>query len=246
MRSLLGVFAATSLAFGAVSSLSAQTTAEPVFTLASIQAEAAKGEADAISTLGWMYETGNGVATDSRKAASLYRTAITQGDAFGEWRMGVMIDKGQAPGSKGQALAFFRQAAAQKSAGATASLGVMYATGRGVTRDYESAMRYYQAAGRMGSAHGIEGIGVLYANGQGVERDMDEALAHWMVAAAADDSDAMSLLMKYMPAAGTPEAAAIYQRANAIADAYDIYPVSGIDTAYAPTSQGHFAPALTP
>jgi hypothetical protein len=230
MRSLLGVFAATTLALGAAPSLSAQEAA-PQFTLAMIQAEAAKGQADAISTLGWMYETGKGVSEDNSKAASLYKTAIAQGDSFGQWRMGVMIDEGTAQGSQAQAVALFRQAAAQKSAGATASLGVMYATGRGVERDYDAAMRYYQAAARMGSAHGIEGIGVLYANGQGVARNMDEALAHWMVAAAAGDEDAMKLLMQYMPGAGTPEAGKIYDRANAIADAYGINPGDEAQTA---------------
>lgn len=231
MRSLLGVFAATTLAIGAAPSLLAQDVAEPQFTLAFIQSEAAKGQADAISTLGWMYETGKGVAEDAAKAVSLYRTAIAQGDSFGQWRMGVMIDEGAAQGTHEQAVALFRQAAAQKSAGATASLGVMYATGRGVERDYETAMRYYQAAARMGSAHGIEGIGVLYANGQGVERNMGEALAHWLVAAAAGDEDAMKLLMEHMPASSTPEAAPIYERANAIADAYGIYPADDARTA---------------
>lgn len=232
MRSLLGVFAATTLALGAAPSLSAQE-AEPRFTLATVQAEAAKGQADAISTLGWMYETGKGVGEDDAKAASLYRTAIAQGDSFGQWRMGVMIDEGAAQGTSEQAVALFRQAAAQKSAGATASLGVMYATGRGVERDFEAAMRYYQAAARMGSAHAIQGMGVLHANGQGVERNMNEALAYWLVAAAAGDSDAMKLLMEHMPASGTPEAAPIYARANAIADAYGIYPGDEARTASA-------------
>ena len=232
MRSLLGVFAATTLALGAAPSLSAQEAA-PQFTLAVVQAEAARGQADAISTLGWMYETGKGVSEDDVKAASLYRTAIAQGDSFGQWRLGVMIDEGAAQGTHEQAVALFRQAASQKSAGATASLGVMYATGRGVERDYDAAMRYYQAAARMGSAHGIEGIGVLYANGQGVERNLNEALAHWMVAAAAGDEDAMKLLMEHMPSSGTPEAATIYDRANAIADAYGIYPGDDARTASA-------------
>ncbi|MBX9897363.1 MAG: sel1 repeat family protein [Qipengyuania sp.] len=223
MRSLLGALAATTLALGATPSLSART-ADPQFTLAVVRAEAAKGQADAIATLGWMYETGKGVVEDDAKAVSLYRTAIAHGDAFGQWRMGVMIDEGAAQGTSQQAVALFRQAATQKSAGATASLGVMYATGRGVERDYEAAMRYYQAAARMGSAHGIEGIGVLYANGQGVERDMGEALAHWLVAAAAGDEDAMKLLMEHMPASSTPEAGPIYDRANAIADAYGTSP----------------------
>ena len=235
MRSLAGLFAATTLALAGASSLSAQSPGQAGFTLASLQADAAKGEADAISTLGWVYETGRGVPSDTIKAVSLYRTAIARGDAFGEWRLGVMIDQGKAPGTTQQALKLFREAAAQKSPGAAASLGVMYATGRGVALDYESAMRYYQAAARMGSAHGIEGIGVLYANGQGVERNMGEALAHWLVAASADDSDAMSLLMKYLPASGTPEAAIVYQRANAIADAYDMHSQVGDATAPVPS-----------
>jgi TPR repeat protein len=175
-----------------------------------------------------MYEMGKGVAADDAKAVSHYRAATAKGDAFGQWRLGVMIDEGKVPGSLGEAVALFRQAAAQKSAGAMASLGVMHATGRGVERDYEAAMRYYQAAARMGSAHGLEGIGVLYANGQGVERNMSEALAHWLVAASAGDEDAMGLLMQYMPASSAPETAPIYQRATAIADAYGVN--AGIDT----------------
>lgn len=222
MRSLLGVVAASALAFANPTPLAAQDAAAPELTLAAVQADADRGEPEAISTLGWMYETGHGVAPDAVRAASLYQAAIAQRDSFGLWRMGVMIDEGIAPGTSAEAVALFRQAAAQKSAGATASLGVMYANGRGVERDYETAMRYYQAAARMGSAHGIEGIGVLYANGQGVARDMKEALAHWMVAAAAGDSDAMALLMEHMPGAGAPETGPIYERASAIADAYGV------------------------
>lgn len=232
MRSLLGVLAATSLALTAAPSLSAQEAA-PVFSLAIVKAEAEKGHAEAISTLGWMYERGKGVAEDDVKAASLYRAAIAKGDAFGLWRLGVMIDDGSAPGRAEEAVALFREASSKKSAGATASLGVMYATGRGVERDYEAAMRYYQAAARMGSAHAIEGIGVLYANGQGVARDMSEALAYWMVAAAAGDEDAMKLMMEYMPASSAPEAAPIYERANAIADAYGVYSAEDARTAAA-------------
>lgn len=233
MRSLLGVFAATTLALGAAPSLSAQT-AEPQFTIATVRAEAAKGQPEAISTLGWMYETGKGVVGDDIRAASLYRTAVAQGDAFGQWRLGFMIDEGKVAGSSEQALALFRQAAAQKSPGAMASLGVMYATGRGIERDYEAAMRYYQAAARLGSAHGIEGIGVLYANGQGVARDMDEALAYFMVAAAAGDEDATKLLMEHMPASGDTRVAGIYARANVIADQFGISPADESQTALAP------------
>lgn len=222
MRTLLGLFAATSLALGSAPSLAADEQSAPQITRAVVEAGVARGDADAIATLGWMHETGKGSHQDATRAAALYRAAVAKGDAFGQWRLGVMIDEGQAAGSAEQAVALFRQAAAQKSAGAMASLGVMHAKGRGVERDYEAAMRYYQAAARMGSAHGLEGIGVLYANGQGVARNMSEALAYWLVAASAGDEDAMALLMQHMPAASAPEAGPIYDRASAIADMYEL------------------------
>ena len=230
MRRLLALFAAASVAFGAAPALAAT----PALSLEAISAEADTGNAEAIATLGWMYETGEGVGVDTARAASLYRTAAEKGDAFGQWRMGVMIDEGKIAGSAEDAVLLFRKAAAQKVAGAMASLGVMHARGAGVERDYEAAMRYYQAAARMGSAHGLEGIGVLYANGQGVGRDLGEALAHWLVAASAGDADAAALLMQYMPASGTPEAAPIFARANHIADAYGVDPSDGAQTAGMP------------
>lgn len=232
MRSLIGVLAATTLALGAAPSLSAQPAApaQP-FALVAVEAAAAKGDAEAIATMGWLHETGRGVPADLVRAAQHYRAASAKGDPFAQWRLGVMIDKGQAEGSLGDAVMLFRRAAAQKSAEAMASLGVMHATGRGVERDYEAAMRYYQAAARMGSAHGLEGIGVLYANGQGVARDMGEALAHWLVAASAGDRDALALLMQHMPPSSAPEAKPIYARATAIADAYGVEPEEAAQTA---------------
>lgn len=220
MRSLVGVFAATTLALCAAP-LAAREAA-PALTFAGVHSLADAGDPEAISTVGWFYETGRDVVADDLRAATYYRTAAARGDRFGKWRLGVMIDEGKASGTSEQAVALFREAAASKSPGAFASLGAMYARGRGVARDYEAAMRYYQAAARLGSAHGLEGIGVLHANGQGVPRDIKEALAYWMAAAAAGDSEATALLMEHMPPSGGPAAERIYARASQIADLYGI------------------------
>ena len=230
MRRFPGLLAAASLAFGAAPALAGQP-AEGLFPAAKIQALADTGAPEAMATLGWMYETGRTVAVDDAKAVNLYRAAMAKGDAFATWRMGVMIDAGRAEGTLEQAVTLFRKGAAAKSPGATASLGVMYATGRGVERDYEASMRYYQAAARLGSAHGLEGIGVLYANGQGVERDMAEALAYWMAAAAGGDKDATALLLRYMPPSSDPAAAPILARADQIADSYGIGAAGNAQTA---------------
>lgn len=224
MRSLLGVFAATTLALSPALPLSAQSSSQPLFSIAAIEQGIARGDPEAISTLGWAYETGAGIRVNTERAAALYEKAASQGDSFGKWRLGVLIDQGKAPGTAERAVALFREAAAAKSPGAMASLGMMYAEGRGVGRDYEAAMRYYQAAARLGSAHAMEGMGVLYANGQGVPRDIEQALAYWMAAAAAGDGEAMELVVKYMPASNDPAATAIYAEANRIAERYNAGP----------------------
>ena len=231
MSSPLGVFAATALALAASAPLAAQPIQNPLPIAASVQANAQAGDSVAMATLGWLYESGHGVTADAGKAAGYYRAAADKGDGFAKWRLGVMIDRNLAEGTPSEAIQLFREAAADRTSGAAASLGVMYASGRGVDQDFEAAMRYYQAAAHMGDAHGLEGIGVLYANGQGVERDMREALAHWLVAASAGNGDAKTLLGQYMPSASSPEAAPVFARANQIADAYDRIVMADVRTA---------------
>ncbi|WP_375289927.1 tetratricopeptide repeat protein [Qipengyuania sp.] len=231
MSSPLGVSAATALALAASAPLAAQPIHNPLPTAAGVQLNAQTGDPVAIATLGWLYESGHGVTADAARAAGYYRAAAGEGDAFAKWRLGVMIDRNLTEGTASEAIQLFREAAADRTSGAAASLGVMYAAGRGVDQDFEAAMRYYQAAAHMGNAHGLEGIGILYANGQGVKRDMREALAHWLVAAAAGNGDAKSLLGQYMPSASSPEAAPVFARANQIADAYDRIVMAGVRTA---------------
>src|SRR5690242_18341587 len=47
-------------------------------------------------------------------------------------------------------------------------LGLLYARGQGVTRDWAQAARYYELACDRGSAEGCSNLGGLYALGQGV------------------------------------------------------------------------------
>ena len=56
------------------------------------------------------------------------------------------------------------------------NLGVMYATGRGVTQDYAEAVRWYRLAAGQGDADAQYNLGVMYANGRGVSQDAAEAV----------------------------------------------------------------------
>ena len=56
------------------------------------------------------------------------------------------------------------------------SLGVCYADGRGVAKDYVEAVKWYRKAAEQNHAGAQYNLGVCYANGQGVAKDYVESL----------------------------------------------------------------------
>jgi TPR repeat protein len=63
------------------------------------------------------------------------------------------------------------------------NLGLLYARGQGVPRDYGKAAEWYRKAADSGVAAAEYNLGVMYANGQGVERNQSEA-SRWFSKAA--------------------------------------------------------------
>ena len=49
-------------------------------------------------------------------------------------------------------------------------LGRMYALGRGVTQNYQEALKLYRLAGAQGNRDALSSIGNLFAMGKGVTR----------------------------------------------------------------------------
>lgn len=147
-----------------------------------VEKAADAGSIPMLTNLAWMYDEGRGVAEDDAKAAQLYRDAAASGHPFAQWRLGMMIDAGEAPGELFEAVSLFKQAVYQGNTNAMTSLAVMYATGRGVEQDFDQTRMYYEMAARQGNAHAVQGLGVLFANGQGVEKNMGEAIAYWLIA----------------------------------------------------------------
>jgi TPR repeat protein len=186
------------------------------------QSGADLGHAELTGYLGWFYEQGRHVAADPDQAVRLFRKAADMGDAYAQWRLGVLIDEGTATGTLQEALTLFRKAAGQKHADALVSLAVMHAGGRGTEQDFVAAMRYYQAAALRGNSHGLQGIGIMHANGEGVPADFNEALAYWMVASAAGNETADTLLSQYFPALSDEEGLAVITRAEMLARIYGV------------------------
>ncbi len=82
------------------------------------------------------------------------------------------------------ALRWFRQAAAKDSATGQWGLGLLYATGQGVSQDYAEAMRWYRLAAAQGDARAWNNIGNLFGYGRGVPQDWSQARSWWEKAAA--------------------------------------------------------------
>jgi TPR repeat protein len=64
------------------------------------------------------------------------------------------------------------------------NLGVMYANGRGVPKDYVEAVKWWSKAAEQGHAAAQYNLGSMYDNGEGVPEDDAEAYAWWNVAEA--------------------------------------------------------------
>ncbi|KAG0281036.1 hypothetical protein BGZ95_007236 [Linnemannia exigua] len=73
---------------------------------------------------------------------------------------------------------------------AQVSLGDMYKDGRGVGRDYLTAMDWYQQAARQGDAVSLLKVGVLYEQGLGVTQDYSAAMDWYLKAAEQGNAEA--------------------------------------------------------
>jgi TPR repeat protein len=85
---------------------------------------------------------------------------------------------------------WYRKAAEQGQTNAQYVLGLMYGTGKGVTKDYTEAFKWYRKAAEQGVAKAQCLVGYCYAKGEGVLRDYSEAYKWYSLAAAGGDEDA--------------------------------------------------------
>jgi len=109
------------------------------------------GDASAQYKLGLMYDFGNGVPQDYRKAAYWYTKAAEQGNAWAQYNLGNEYRKGEGvPKDYKKAFYWFTKAAEQGDAYAQHSLGHMYDFGKGVTQNYKKAFYWYTKAAEQG------------------------------------------------------------------------------------------------
>jgi TPR repeat protein len=153
-----------------------------------LQPLAEAGNPEAQEKLGLLYERGDGVKLDNRKAFEWYMKAALQGDAFAQghvatfYRIGVLD-----PPNYTLALDWYRRAAEQNNRLAQVGLGYMYQAGEGVSPDGAAARDWFKKGAEQGDALGQLSLGSLYKIGKDVPRDLAEAYKWFTLASTSND-----------------------------------------------------------
>ena len=116
-------------------------------------AAAAAGDASAMSAMGTLYDTGNGVPQNFATALAWYIRAAEAGSVRAMFNVGAMFDNGRGtPVDRREAVRWYTRAANQGHGRAAFALGLIYRSGDGVPRDRAAAVRFF----RIALAAGIE------------------------------------------------------------------------------------------
>lgn len=151
------------------------------------------GDSEAMLELGSMYEGGDGVRKDIRKAMQLYRTAAELGEANAQRNVALLLEK-EGEHHAVEVAHFYELAAAQGLTEAEYNLAMCYEEGTGVDVDLEEANRWYVRAAEKGDTDSEYALGCNYYHGIGFDVDFEEARRWYARAAAKGDPDAQVTL----------------------------------------------------
>ena len=94
------------------------------------------------------------------------------------------------------AAGLFYPLAEKGDARAQYNLGLLYASGLGVTHDYQAALKWHRLAAGQGHAGAQNELAQMYAKGQGVPQDNVRAYVWYTVAAESSSGGSKSEIMK--------------------------------------------------
>lgn len=143
--------------------------------------------------LGFLYEYGQGVEKNRRKAKELFQAAIDQGCEEGYCGRARMA---QDEGDYIRAFEYYITAVDGTEqlyvSGAMNYIGNMYRDGLGVDQNYAKAADWYEKAVSLNNASAMNSIGYMYQHGLGVEEDYAKALGWYEKAVVLNNAAAMN------------------------------------------------------
>ena len=149
-------------------------------------AEAEKGNAGAMLTLGRFYEQGVGIARNFTKALAWYEKAAKAGQAEGYYNMGVCYEIGMGVSADAaKALQNYQKAADMGMALAMYKLSSIFISGVGTAKDVAKGIAWLEKAVNAGLVAAANDLGAIYLAGLlGQKKDEKKALS--LLAQAAD------------------------------------------------------------
>lgn len=158
---------------------------------------AALDSPEALSKVGFCYESGIGVVKDTETAVRWYRKAAELGHAPAMVNLAHCYLRGRGlPMDPEQAAQWYRRGAEAGYPMAGYNLGVCYALGQGVEPDDREARNWFRKAAEGGVVNAFYNLGLYCEEGRGGDKDPVAAVKWYRLAAERDDPAAMLALGK--------------------------------------------------
>jgi uncharacterized protein len=150
-----------------------------------LEAKAQTGDPESQTLLALAYYSGSLLKKDDAEATRLLRQAADHGYLAAEESLGMFAETGigRDRPAPAEALDWYKKAAQQGSMDAATDIALMYANGKGVTRDAVQAVAWFRRAAEGGDGSAQYNLALMYERGEGVPQDFTEA-TRWLTAAA--------------------------------------------------------------
>lgn len=170
------------------------------------EAAAAKGNADALFTLGSM-KLISGAPDQKDDGVALLRQAAAKGNSAAAYNLGLIYLQGAvAPREPAEAAEWFKRAADVDQPDAVYALATLYRDGNGVPKDPRESARLLARADDLGNAVATTELAILLFNGTGVPKDEARAAELFRKAALAGNPIAQNRYARILSAGrGVPQ-----------------------------------------
>jgi TPR repeat protein len=162
-----------------------------------LKAKAESGDAAAQTSLGWVYQKGNGTKPDMKEAVKWFQKAADQNYPEALSALGEMTQAGLGiSADPTNAARLYRMAAEKGSVSGQYNLAYLYEQGIGVDKSEVEAARWYEQAANAGDPIAQYDIGQRYMLGLGVATNRVQACKWLALASAQGQADSITLLQK--------------------------------------------------
>lgn len=131
------------------------------------------GNADAMASLGYMYQNAQGCQADEAKTLALYEKAAELKQPYALYNLAILYMNGIGGVEHNQFKAheLFLEAAVREVPQAMYESALMLERGLGCLQNFSEAAFWYEEGAKRGHLESFNNLGVLYKEGHGVEQD---------------------------------------------------------------------------